>query len=562
MSVAPVRWLFCVVLLALAQIPLCAQIFIVNQNTSTNAHGSSQIITLDWSASPDTNTTGYFVCWGLESGEETNQLDVGQVTFASLGGLGTNGTYYFYIIAYGSGGAESEPSNEIDYSVPGANSGGLSNSPVLAKLTTLISFDFTNGSGPLGGLTLATDGNFYGATCEGGTNGLGTIFKMTPSGVLTTLVSFNPALGYNPLASPLQGSDGGLYGTTSMGGTNEAGMVFRVTTNGVLTTVASFGFASGYWPTASLTEGPEGGFYGTTSKGGLNSSGTAFQVATNGTLTTLASFGNTNGFNPGAGLLVGMDTNLYGTTISGGTKGYGTVFKLTTSGAFTTLHSFTGGGDGANPYAALAQGANGSYFGTACSGGANGFGTIFNLATNGTCATPVAFSNNNGASPLAGLLEGSDGNFYGTTECGGAHTNISSVGYGTVFQLTTNGTLTTLVSFDGTNGASPYAGLVQTADGSFYGTTAYGGAFDQGTIFRLALVMLPTLQAMAQPGGSLSLTWNATSGDIYQVQFNTNLGQTNWNSLGGTIIATNSAMTVFDSIGPDAQRFYRVVMMP
>jgi uncharacterized repeat protein (TIGR03803 family) len=227
------------------------------------------------------------------------------------------------------------------------------------------------------------------------------------------------------------------------------------------------------------------------------------------------------------------------------------------------LHSFNGTNDGANPYAGLVQGTDGSFYGTTENGGTKGFGTVFRFATNGTLTTLAEFGNTNGANPQAGVIQASDGNFYGTTWAGGAYTNQSGQGYGTVFELATNGTLTTLISFNGTNGASPQAGLLQSADGNFYGTTANGGTNGYGTVFRLSVIVPPPrFQAVTKAGTTLTLTWSATVGQSYQMLYKTNLNQAVWNNLNSVLSATNSTMTTVDAIGPDPKRFYKILLLP
>jgi uncharacterized repeat protein (TIGR03803 family) len=426
--------------------------------------------------------------------------------------------------------------------------------------TNLISFNYTNGAAPNGGLMQGMDGDFYGTTFSGGLGGYGTVFKITPSGNFSSMISFGGTNGAGPRAGLVQGSDGNFYGTTYDGGSNNFGTIFQATTNGALTTLVTLSFDGGGYPIAGLIQGHDGNFYGTTAIGGTNSGGTAFQVTTNGTLATLVSFGSTgNAANsPYAGLVQGIDDNLYGTTYQGGTNNFGIIFKVTTNGTFTVLHSFAGTNDGANPYAGLVQGMNGDFYGTTFFGGTNGYGTVFQSETNGTLTTLVSFNNTNGADPQAGLVQGVDGNFYGTTANGGTN------GYGTVFKLETNGTLTTLVSFNGTNGASPLAGLIQGADGNLYGTTANGGANGYGTIFRLGIVTPPppSFLSVQKVNGTLILIWSATVGQNYQMQFKTNLNQSVWNNLTNVLTATNSIMTTLDLAGPDPRRFYRILWLP
>jgi uncharacterized repeat protein (TIGR03803 family) len=433
--------------------------------------------------------------------------------------------------------------------------------------TNLVSFSQTNGAFPVAALIHGVDGNFYGTTRSGGSGGSGNVFQLTAAGVLTNLASFNGTNGASPRAGLLQTADGVFYGTTYNGGSNNAGTIFRMATNGALTTLVILSFANtnGAYPIGGLVRAQDGNLYGTTAFGGTNGYGTLFRVATNGAFTLLVSFDSTNGASPYSGLVAASDGNLYGTTYEGGTNGgNGTLFKLATNGAFSSLYSFTGNADGANPYAALIQGTDGNFFGTTFSGGTNNYGTVFKFNTNGVLTTLVSFGNTNGAYPQGAVLQASDGNFYGTTSSGGAYTNQLGLGYGTVFELTTNLSLTTLVSFNGTNGGSPEAGLLQSADGSFYGTTANGGANDYGTVFRLgpAVVSAPKFQSITTAGGTLTLTWSATVGQNYQMLFKTNLAQGAWSNLNNSVTATNLIMTTPDSVGPDQQRFYRILQLP
>jgi len=410
-----------------------------------------------------------------------------------------------------------------------------------AVLTSLYSFkDFPlDGQYPLSGLTQGSHGNLYGTTTGGGEGDAGTVFKITPDGLLTTLYSFT---GGDDGASPnglVQGSDGNLYGTT-MGGGGEAGAgtVFKITANGVLTTLHSFtGGNDGASPSGSLAAGRDGNFYGTTSSAGLNGGGTVFEISPSGSYTIIYSFtGGNDGYSPGGGLVQGDDGSFYGTTDGGGTHGYGTVFqfstntvlttlyaffggtdggspnglvqggdgnfygttdggdfskgtvfKISTTGAYTRLHLFTGGADGGNPAAALVQSPDGGFYGTTSDYDPQhhefyGNGTIFKIGTNGALNTVYSFTGgDDGANPFAPLAVGTNGNFYGTAFQGGAHSD------GTTFQISTNGVLASLHSFGSfLDGESPEARLVQSSDGSFYGTTVYGGLYGVGTAFRIS----------------------------------------------------------------------------
>jgi len=365
-------------------------------------------------------------------------------------------------------------------------------------LTTLHSFAGSDGANPTARLVQASDGNLYGTTIEGGANNYGAVYKTTPGGTLTTLYSFAGSDGDNPWAGLVQAIDGNFYGTTAEGGTNNCvpyygcGTVFKITSSGTLTTLHSFAGSDGANPYAGLVQASDGNFYGTTENGGANNCapyygcGTVFKITSSGALTTLHSFARSDGAYPGAGLVQASDGNFYGTTYVGGTNNYGTVFKITPTGTLTTLHSFNGT-DGGFVSAGLTAASDGNFYGTTENGGANNYGTVFKITPQGTLTTLHSFDGSDGANPADGLLQASDGNFYGATSYGGA-SNDCYGGCGTVFKITSSGTLTTLHSFAGSDGANPPARLVQASDGNLYGTTYVGGADGRGTVFRLVTV--------------------------------------------------------------------------
>jgi hypothetical protein len=125
--------------------------------------------------------------------------------------------------------------------------------------------------------------------------------------------------------------------------------------------------------------------------------------------------------------------------------------------------------------------------------------------------------------------------------------------------MTPGGSLITLASFAGTNGARPYAGLIQGANGDFYGTTGNGGSMGNGTVFHFQMPLL--IRAVSEAGDRLKITWGAVVGKTYQIQFSSDLTLSDWNNLGSAITATNDTMAALDSIASGARRFYRVVRM-
>jgi uncharacterized repeat protein (TIGR03803 family) len=431
--------------------------------------------------------------------------------------------------------------------------------------TSLYSFNGTNGGNSSAALILGKDGFLYGTAQYGGSNrtdtftGEGTVFKITTNGAFTPLVYFTGANGRNPRAGLVQTTNGLLYGTTYQNG---GGSVFRMTTNGSLTNIVWFN-SSGSDPAAKPTISTDGYLYGTLASSGAYSKGAIFRTTTNGANIILASFNGSNGRIPQSPLVQATDGNFYGTAGSGGLNDLGTVYRVTPTGTISNLFSFLGA-NGANPYAGLVQASDGFLYGTTSSGGAFSCGTVFRIDTNGVLNILVSFNGTNGVSPFNGLIQGNDGCFYGVTTYGGTGFSGGWTGKGTIFKMTTNGILTTLLLFNGTNGQWPAGELIQGSDGVFYGTTESGGinTISWGTIFKFSVPPPPTFQSVAQMNGSLILAWQAVAGQNYQVQYNSNLNTTNWNNFGNAFTASSNVITTTDNNLSGNSRFYRILMLP
>ena len=214
-----------------------------------------------------------------------------------------------------------------------------------------------------------------------------------------------------------------------------------------------------------------------------------------------------------------LDGNFYGTTVEGGSSGNGTIYRLTPGGNLSVLVSFDGV-SGARPRSGLLQTSNGVFYGTTAGSSLQSrFGSFFKMTTNGVMSPLFYFGGTNGESPRGPLAQGSDG-LYGTTQLGGAF------GLGTIFKITTNGTFSLLHSFNGTNdGCYPTTGLVTTGNGNFFGTTSYGGNglsefSGNGTVFRFrtngTFTTLVNLDATPESGYKSGLTVGS-SGLLYGV---------------------------------------------
>jgi uncharacterized repeat protein (TIGR03803 family) len=407
-----------------------------------------------------------------------------------------------------------------------------------------------------GNLIQGSDGNFYGVTSAAqnleprGTSGYGSAYKITSSGTFTVLHTFagGTSDGWNPEGSLVEGSDGNFYGVTSKAGSSD-GTVYRMTPSGQVTVLHSFtGAASdGATPVSGLIEGSDGSFYGTTEDGGTSGCGTVYKITPSGSFTLLYSFAfstggafggtfTSDGGFPSGGLVEGSDGNFYGITGFGGANGWGTVYQVTPSGAFTLLHTFAKTTDnGIYGLGSLIQGSDGKFYGLARDGGAIGAGIVFTITPSGSFTIVYNFTGgaSDGSAPEATLVEGSDGNFYGMAE--GAASGV----YGTVVQITPSGSVTLLHNFVGADGKFPYGNLVEGSDGSLYGYTSRGGASDDGTLFKL--VSSPTLPGQV----SLTVPASVTHGTAFTLGYaNVNAANTAGVTFAGpttqqTCVATN-----------------------
>jgi uncharacterized repeat protein (TIGR03803 family) len=435
--------------------------------------------------------------------------------------------------------------------------------------TFTVLHSFGNGR-PLYSMVL--DGNtLYGTMTEGNT-----VFKMNIDGSGFDVVYYNGSNDFrNPTGIILDGKT--LYGTTEWGNSSNsisgAGTVFKVDTDGSNYEVLKFFTTNdGYHPVTELVLGGTN-LYGTTTGGGSNSNGTVFKIDTDGSgFAVLYHFGagytNDDGAGPLGGLTLSGNT-LFGTAGWSGPGSSGTVFRMNTDGSdFTVLHSFSRGSnytnvDGAYPYAAMLL-VGDTLYGTTSSGGTSGFGTVFKINTNGSDFTVLHSLSNGAPATMAttGRTSGviTDGKFlYGTVANGGP-------GMGFLYRLTMDGSGYYVLHNFGTNGPpsldgrAPEGGLV-LANGALFGTTSVSGSGNAGTFFSLQLNDQPVISSATQGDGTVVLSWNTLPGNVYQVQFTTELSSGAWANLGETLTATDYTLSATNTIGSVGNGFYRVALL-
>jgi uncharacterized repeat protein (TIGR03803 family) len=298
--------------------------------------------------------------------------------------------------------------------------------------------------------------------------------------------------GGAPDAGLVDDALGNLYGTTDMGGRachhRGCGTVFKIAPDGSESVLYAFtGQGDGAEPQANLLRGPDGTLYGTTVKGGAGCGekgcGTIFSIDPGGAETTLLRFDKSSDGTRALGTLI-MDGlgNLYGTASERGPAGFGTAFELAPNGTFTVLHAFADRLDGGFIFAGLLRDRAGDLFGATVTGGANQSSTVYEIAADGTFSVLHAFDGHDGFGTVGSLISDASGNLYGTAFKGGTTFNG-----GAVYKLAPDGTETVLYNFTGgADGQFPNSQLIFDKDGNLYGTTIEGGAFGQGTVYKVA----------------------------------------------------------------------------
>lgn len=369
-------------------------------------------------------------------------------------------------------------------------------------------------------LSQGQDGNLYSTIQTNGSTTYGTVYKVTTGGVYSDVYTFCTEgagctlTGGDPTGGVTLGFDGNLWGTTLNGGKDAAGTVFKVTPAGVLTKV--YDFTNGKddsAPTYAPLQGQDGNMYGVSEEQYTTQYGSFFKLTTKGVITPHP-FAYTNGYTPNLPVQ-GTDGNFYGTTQSGGKAACvcGVIYKATAGGAITVLHNFSGylsatSYDGSRPIGVLVEGPDGNFYGTTYQGGAYNEGTVFKITPTGTYTLLHSFIFSapayDGQLPIAGLTVGTDGNLYGVTAYGGK-TNA-----GVVFEITLAGKEKVLYDFCSVScydGIYPTTPLVLHTDGLFYGNTA-GNSLGGSVFYSLKTGLKPFVKLV---------TWSAKVGATVEI---------------------------------------------
>jgi uncharacterized repeat protein (TIGR03803 family) len=316
-----------------------------------------------------------------------------------------------------------------------------------------------------------------------------------PAQTFTTLYTFAGRKdGYAPFAAVVLDSAGNLYGTTIYGGDLNCfapygcGVVYRVDSSGTETVLHKFAGPDGQWPFTPVIRDGQSNIYGTAYSGGPGEWGTVFKIDSGGKETALYNFtGGSDGCFPFQGLVRDEAGDLFGTTsgCGSGELGNGTIFKIDAAGNFSVLHIFTRGpSDGGHPdYGHLSMDKAGNLYGSTLWGGAYDEGVVYKLSKNGTFSLLHSFAGDksDGCNPYGSVVLDDVGNLYGTTS------GCDSYNYGDIWKVSQKGAETILHRFAGgkSDGCGLQTGVTWDANGNLYGTTAWCGAYKEGTLYEL-----------------------------------------------------------------------------
>ncbi|MCH2046251.1 MAG: hypothetical protein MK212_19205, partial [Saprospiraceae bacterium] len=361
--------------------------------------------------------------------------------------------------------------------------------PILNIFVKKVDFESnTLGQTPRSGLNEANNGMLYGMTSAGGANGKGTIYEydINTSNIQKRLDFDGTSMGAAPYANLIAGPGNSLYGLTSAGGGNNYGLFFEYNfSSNTLTKKFSFESAGeGSTPNGSLIYANNNLLYGMTYFGGIDNLGVlfAFDPFTN-TYEKKFDFDDINGASPSGNLLQASDGKLYGLTSEGGVNDLGVIFEYDIAlDTYNKRYDFTGTTDGESPRGTLIEAGNGKLYGLTSSGGLNDKGTLFEYdPVAGIFTKKIDFDGSNlGASPQGSLLLASNGKLYGLTASGGASN------FGTLFEYDIlSNTITKRVDFNGSNrGSYPYGSLIEAGTtGKLYGLAYFGGSSNRGALF-------------------------------------------------------------------------------
>ncbi len=388
------------------------------------------------------------------------------------------------------------------------------------------------GSGPLGTMIDGHDGFLYGTTIggswvyrvnvaaqfsyaasvgdQGEFNGPqtqvtevdGVVYGTTPYSLfrlegssLTSLHTFGEAGdGSDPVGGLLLASDGNLYGATRRGGSSSMGTIYRYSLPDTYEKIHDFVGTDGRFPNGDLIEPAAGDFYGTTAGDGSADSASIFQMDGSGAITPFHLFASDEINEPDAGLARSPSGDFYGSGFSALGRG---IFSVDALGAYSTGHIFDYDTEGDGPDGPLLWGTDGKLYGVAVFGGAGGEGTVFRYDGSPTLTVLKAFSlDADGSEPRGGLVQAADGNFYGVTW------GLAAASNGTIFRIDSSGDFASLHSFSMSDGATPVARLTEGSDGALYGTASAGGYRGGGVVFRVVLgTAAPSVTGIAPASG-------------------------------------------------------------